>query len=155
MGHDLSYLGRDVWLGSAFAAGSAFIFAVYLILSKSLISKMGSQLFTCLGMGSAGAVILLQSQVTSSNIMAMSTEFIVLGVIMGVFCTVLPSFLVAAAMARLTPSHLSLTSNIGPAITAVFAVVLLDENFTVFHAVGMGLVVWSVVQLNWRKARSS
>lgn len=153
--YDLSYLGNDVWLGSALAVGSAFIFAVYLILSKSLISKMGSQLFTCLGMGSAGGVILFQSQVSSLNITAMSTEFIVLGIIIGVFCTVLPSFFVAAAMARLTPSHLSLTSNVGPAITAVFAVVLLDESFTVFHAIGMGLVVWSVVQLNWRKTKSS
>nr|WP_083540828.1 DMT family transporter [Photobacterium sanguinicancri] len=146
--HDLSSMGSNTLLGSGLAIGSAIIFATYLVLSKSLITKMGSQLFTCIGMGSAGFIILLQSNITGVEPSTFSREFIIIGVIMGFFCTVLPSFLIAAAMQRLSPSQLSLTSNIGPAITAIFAVVLLGEAFTLYHAIGMSVVVYSVVLMN-------
>jgi drug/metabolite transporter (DMT)-like permease len=71
--------------------------------------------------------------------------------VLGIFCTVVPSYLIAAAMARLSPTQLSLTSNIGPAITAISAVVILDEVFTLWHALGMTLVVFSVYTMNRNK----
>ncbi|MGF1761839.1 DMT family transporter [Aliivibrio kagoshimensis] len=153
--HDLTEFGAEVWLGSSLAICSALIFACYLVLSKKQIQRLGSQLFTCIGMGCAAVVILIHALTEQVEVVSMSIEFVAIGLIMAVFCTVLPSFLVAAAMARLTPSTLSLTSNVGPAITAGFAVILLDEAFTLFHAVGMALVVLSVVSLTSDKARKN
>lgn len=106
---------------------------------------MGSQLFTCIGMGSAGIVILGQSYWEAITMITLDSKLIITGIALGIVCTVLPSFLMAAAMQKLTPSQLSLTSNIGPAITALLAVTLLSEPFTLFHALGMVLVVYSVV----------
>ncbi|WP_394210008.1 DMT family transporter [Enterovibrio calviensis] len=146
--HDFQSFGSQVWLGSIMAIASALVFAIYLVLSKKVIGKMGAQLFTSLGMGSAGVVIMMQHQVQGADFGAMSNELVLIGVAMGIFCTVLPSYFIAAAMARLTPSTLSLTSNIGPAITALFAIILLDETFTVFHGIGMCLVVYAVVRMN-------
>ncbi|MGF1756116.1 DMT family transporter [Vibrio makurazakiensis] len=145
--HDLSHLGAQVWTGSALAVCSAFVFACYLILSKRIITIMGSQLFTSLGMGSAGVAILIHLQFSEVNIESLSQELIILGVTLGFFCTVLPSYLVSAAMARLTPSLLSLTSNIGPVITAIFAIFILEESFTAYHAAGMVLVILSIIKL--------
>ncbi|CZF79552.1 EamA-like transporter family protein [Grimontia celer] len=146
--HDFSSFGSQVWLGSVMAIAAALAFAVYLVLSKKVISQMGSQLFTSIGMGSAGLVIMAQYQVKGAQFSDMSNELIALGVVLGFFCTVLPSYFVAAAMARLTPSVLSLTSNIGPAVTALFAITLLDEAFTIWHGLGMILVVYAVVRIN-------
>ncbi|MCK6265865.1 DMT family transporter [Vibrio sp. ZSDE26] len=146
--HDFSSFGHQVWLGSAMAIASALIFAIYLVLSKKFISKMGAQLFTSVGMGSAGIVIMAQYQLQGAQFTEMPNELIWMGVMIGVFCTVLPSYFVAAAMARLTPSVLSLTSNIGPAVTALFAILLLDESFTHWHGMGMILVVYAVVRIN-------
>ncbi|WP_318495499.1 DMT family transporter [Photobacterium leiognathi] len=149
--HDMNNIGNNILLGSGLAVASAFIFACYLIMSKKLISQMGSQLFTCIGMGSAGIVILIQSQWQGINVIALDPQLIGLGIALGIFCTVLPSFFVAAAMQKLTPSQLSLTSNVGPAITAVFAITILSEPFTWFHAVGMVFVVYSVVSMKKRE----
>ncbi|GAK83129.1 metabolite transporter (DMT) superfamily [Vibrio ponticus] len=80
-----------------------------------------------------------------------SMELIVIGIVLGIVCTVLPSYFVAAGMARLSPTQLSLTNNAGPAITATFAVLILGELFTVWHAVGMILVIFSVVLINRSK----
>lgn len=141
--HDLGSMGNNVLLGSGLAIASAFVFACYLIMSKKLITKMGSQLFTCIGMGSAGIIILIQSQ-------WQGVDVIVLDPALGNFCTILPSFFVVAAMQKLNPSLLSLTSNVGPAITAVFAITLLNEPFTFYHAMGMLFVVYSVISMKKR-----
>lgn len=145
--HDFAYLGEQVWLGSSLAVSSAFIFACYLILSKRIITIMGSQLFTSIGMGSAGVAILIHLLASEVNLASMNSELILIGIGLGIFCTVLPSYFIAAAMARLTPQLLSLTSNIGPAITAVFAVFLLNEPFTLYHVIGMSLVILSIFKL--------
>lgn len=146
--HDFSSFGAQVWAGSVMAIGAALTFAVYLVLSKRVIGQMGSQLFTSIGMGSAGIVIMLQYQVQGTPFSDMSGDLVTLGVMLGFFCTVLPSYFVAAAMARLTPSVLSMTSNVGPAVTALFAITLLGEAFTLWHGFGMLLVVYAVVRIN-------
>ncbi len=142
--HDVQSLGSEIWKGSGLAIASAFIFAIYLMLSKSIIGKMGSELFTSIGMGSAGVAILIQLAFSSASMSNWSFELVVLGVLLGIFCTVLPSYFVAAGMARLTATELSITSNIGPGVTAIMAVLVLSEAFTVFHFVGLCLVTLSV-----------
>ncbi|WP_028024203.1 DMT family transporter [Enterovibrio calviensis] len=146
--HDLQSFGPQVWTGSLMAVGSALVFAIYLILSKKVIGQIGPKLFTSVGMGSAGVVIMMQHQLNGTDFSAMPNELVLMGIAIGIFCTVLPSYFVAAAMAKLTPSVLSLTSNIGPAITALFAITLLDETFTILHGIGMCLVVYAVVRMS-------
>ncbi len=146
--HDLSHYGEKIWLGGGLAIASAFVFAVYLVMSKASIAKLGSKLFTSIGMGSAGIAILIHLSFSSLQLNTMSEELITIGVLLGIFCTVIPSYLIAAAMARLDPAHLSLVSNIGPAMTALCAIFILDESFTWFHALGMMLTIVSVVMIN-------
>ncbi|KGY13224.1 permease of the drug/metabolite transporter (DMT) superfamily [Vibrio tubiashii] len=146
--HDFNTLGQSVFLGSLLAIGSALVFAFYLVWSKPLIDQLGSSLFTSIGMGSAGIAILVHLSLSGADISTWSLELVTTGILLGIFCTVLPSYLVAAAMARLTPTTLSLTSNVGPAITAGLAVVVLDEVFTLWHALGLVLVIASVYTLS-------
>lgn len=151
LAHDFQTLGRSITFGAALAVASAFVFAIYLIASKPLIGKLGSSLFTSIGMGSAGSAILVHLYFSGSQMQNWSSELITIGVALGIICTVLPSYFVAAGMARLSPTQLSLTNNIGPAITALFAVLILGELFTVWHAIGMILVIFSVVLINRSK----
>lgn len=150
--HDFNTTGESVLLGSGLATLSALVFAFYLVWSKPIISNMGSSLFTSIGMGSAGVAIVIHLLLSQAEIHHWSKELIIIGVGLGIFCTVIPSYLIAAAMARLSPTQLSLTSNVGPAITAISAVMVLGEAFTVWHALGMTLVVLSVYLLNKPKA---
>ena len=148
---DFQTLGRSVTIGALLAIGSAFIFALYLLASKPLIGLLGSSLFTSIGMSSAGIAILTHLMINGSDIQSWSPNLIAIGVALGLFCTVLPSYFVAAAMARLSPTELSLTNNAGPAITALAAVIILDELFTLWHASGMVLVIFSVIMTNRAK----
>lgn len=149
--HDFQTLGESILQGSILAIASALVFAFYLVWSKPLIATLGSSLFTSIGMGSAGIAILIHLSSSNVIITNWSQELILVGVVLGIFCTVLPSYLIAAAMARLSPTQLSLTSNIGPAVTAVAAVLVLGEAFTLWHAIGMALVVFSVYTMNRNK----
>lgn len=142
--HDVSSFGNEVWVGSALAVCSAITFACYLILSKPVITTLGSNAFTSIGMGSAGVAILIHLQLSQADTTQWSPELVALGIALGLFCTVIPSYLMAGAMARLSATEFSLTANIGPVITAVAAVMVLGEQFTIFHGVGMVLVIVSV-----------
>ncbi|PSW21551.1 EamA/RhaT family transporter [Photobacterium sanctipauli] len=146
--HDVTSMGSKVWVGSALAIASALVFACYLILSKGYIAKMGSQLFTSIGMGSAGIAILCHLLLSDTQLSEWSYSLVILGITLGIFCTVIPSYFMAAAMAELSPTQFSLTANIGPVITAVAAVLVLGEVFTLYHGVGMVLVVYSVYCIN-------
>ena len=149
--HDLSQYGEQIWFGGGLAILSAFVFAIYLVLSKGCIAKLGSTIFTSIGMGSAGVAILIHLSFSELELHTMGKELIIVGVLLGLFCTVIPSYLIAAAMARLHPAHLSLVSNVGPAMTALCAIVILGEAFTWYHAIGMVLTIASVVVINRSK----
>ncbi|MDC0610594.1 DMT family transporter [Vibrio sp.] len=151
MAHDIQLQGDKVWFGAGLALLSAFVFATYLILSKSIITKMGSDLFTSIGMSSAAVVIMVQYYFHGIPFDQMSSKLIWIGIATGIFCTVLPSYFMAAAMARLSPSVMGLSGNIGPVTTTVFAIIILNEQFTVYHFIGMSLVIWSVVRLKRKK----
>jgi len=51
--HDFVVEGDNVLLGSALVFGAALIYAVYNILAKPLIDRMGSQFFTSIAMSAA------------------------------------------------------------------------------------------------------
>ena len=67
--------------------------------------------------------------------------------LMAVVATVLPSYLMAEGIRRVGPEVSSITSCIGPTITTLFAVLLLDESFTLYHLSGLVLVVGGVLWL--------
>lgn len=72
--HDLSHYGEQIWLGGGLAILSAFVFAVYLVLSKTSIAKLGSTMFTSIGMGSAGVAILIHLSFSSLQLSSMNNE---------------------------------------------------------------------------------
>jgi len=60
---------------------------------------------------------------------------------LGIFGTVLPSFLLNTAISRIGPRATSSTASFGPIITIALAVFILGEAFTLFHALGTALVL--------------
>ncbi len=140
----------ELFVGSSLALASAFVFACYLLFSKRLISRMGSQLFTSIGMASASVAILLHFFTLDGSFEAWNATLVGLGVALGLVCTVLPAYLIAAGMEILTPTEVGLTANIGPFITTVAAVYVLGETFSYFHAIGLVLVTLSVLAMRFK-----
>ena len=144
-GHDLSVMGDQVSLGTLLVFISAVCFAIYVLWSKPLISKVGSQLFTSVAMLAASVVIVVIFLTTHSlsDLIVSSHAYLII-TILSIFCTVIPSLLVAEAIHRIGPERTSIVGTCGPAITSVIAVFVLKEAFTIYHAVGLTLVMIAV-----------
>ena len=144
-GHDIVTLGDNVLFGTALVFVSALSFAVYTLLSKSLITKVGSLMFTSLAMLSASVVILLHFAMTHSfSELNVSNPALAVCAAIAIFTTVIPSFLVAEAINRMGPERTSVVGTSGPVITSVVAVFWLGEAFSYYHLAGLIMVMLAV-----------
>ena len=147
-GRDVGVDGPGTVRGSLLVLCASAVFAAYVMLSKPVIARLGSRLFTCIAMVAASAAISLHvgfsqgfgSVETTS--MALTLIFVI-----AVFATVLPSFMISEAIARIGPPPTSIIGSIGPMATSVAAVFVLGEAFTHFHVGGLGLAVAGVLLL--------
>ena len=129
--------------GTLLVLGSAITFALYQHLAKRQMLVIGTALFTCIGMSTAGVCAIAQNLILAgpSSYLTLTPQIWAYGLALGIVGTVLPSFLMNAGMARIGARATSSTAAFGPLVTIVFAVFVLGEAFTLFHALGTALVL--------------
>ena len=74
--------------------------------------------------------------------------------IMIVFVTVLPLYLVAEGVRRIGASRAAIASTIGPPATAVMAVLVLNEILSLSQVFGMIMVIAAILWLELRQENS-
>lgn len=132
-------------LGTLLVASAALSFAFYVIFSKAHISRLGSLIFTSIAMSSSLVFILVQFALTHDM-----TDLMVSGKVWGLafllalFSTVIPSFFTSEAIHRIGATRTSITGSLGPVMTMVFAVYVLDEPFGWAQIAGLLLVLTGV-----------
>lgn len=145
--------------GTLLVLGSAITFALYQHLAKRQMLVLGAGLFTCIGMSTAAVCAIAQNLIIAGPVSynTLPGEIWAYGLALGVLGTVLPSFLMNAGMARIGARATSSTAAFGPIVTIVFAVFVLSEPFTIFHALGTALVLLGSVLFTRaeRRARDS
>jgi drug/metabolite transporter (DMT)-like permease len=154
--HDVQLFGGEVVTGALFIVASALSFACYLLFSKSLIDDIGSKAFTCIALISASAAILFHylfyyGATRSFTEPDLNTQALWWILVIAIFCTVIPTFFTAAAIARIGSDKTGIVATLGPAFTSLAAVTTLGEDFTLFHFVGITLTVIGVSILQQRK----
>lgn len=145
---DWQLLGDRVVVGSVWVLMSALAFSLYIVLSKPIIDQIGAKEFTVIAMLSSSVITLihfLSVESLATLIIPMPAFWLVF--IMAMLTTVLPSFMLAAAISRIGPAKTAITGTIGPAMTSIFAVFLLDEFFGWPQAIGLVLVVAAVMMM--------
>jgi len=149
------FWGGDITVGDNVAWGSmlvllaAFLFAIFQLLAKESIDKIGSVYFTCYGMiGAACAVIIhfiaVHRGSALADIMQYSSYIYVLGLMLAVLGTVFPSFLVNIALGRIGPQRVAILGMLSPIATIGFAIVLLGEPFGLFDGIGTALTIGGI-----------
>ena len=138
--------GQDQTLtGTTLVAVAAFSFALYVIFSKSFITRFGSLIFTSIAMSSSLVFILIQffstHQFSDLNV---SGRLWFLSILLAVFSTLIPSFFTSEAINRIGATRTSIMGTIGPVVTIVLAVNLLDEAFGLPQIMGLLLVLFGV-----------
>nr|WP_255490891.1 DMT family transporter [Spartinivicinus marinus] len=153
--HDFKVSKHDTLTGGGYIVASAIAFACYMLFSKQRVLNIGSRMFTCIAMGAASLAIVVHFLLTHQL-----ADFLVSVPVLGIaamiafVCTVLPSFFISEAIARLGAEQTSLVATLGPVITAFLAIVVLNEPFTFYHAVGMALVMSGIAWLGLQKSKN-
>jgi drug/metabolite transporter (DMT)-like permease len=149
--------GKNIYLGIILAFASTFSYSLYLILCSHLIKEVGSIRLTALASCVACFLCLGQFFLLKPNtwqyLSTLHTNIYWLSLINGILCTVIPVFLTMLAIERCGPSVTSQTSMIGPLITAFLGIWILQEAFTIYHVIGTGGVLISMLFLSKSMSR--
>ncbi|MCK9636128.1 MAG: DMT family transporter [Methylobacter tundripaludum] len=132
-------------LGSSLILCSAIAFAFFLMGSGMMVKRIGSTRFTAYSMTVAclatGLHFVIQHGVELLNL---PESVYWLALIMAIFSTVLPAFLMNAGIRRIGAGSASIISSIGPIGTLALAFLLLGETLTIAQLAGTALVLVGV-----------
>lgn len=144
--HDLQLDAENTLIGSTLVLGAAIAYAGYQILAKPLIDEMGSRLFTSIALSAAGFAVVGQFLLTHDpHDLMVRPNAMWLMLAMGTISTVLPAYLIAAAIGRIGPEPTAVMGNVAPLVTIALAVSVLGEAFSIWHGLGAALVITGVL----------
>jgi len=152
---EVSLDGENSLLGVLLIFGSTLAYAVYLIGSGELIPRIGSRRFMAYAMIVSYLAVIVQFVI--SRDMAMLNQPVAVygyGLAIALFSTILPAFMLAAAIHHIGASHTSIIGGIGPVATIVLAVLLLGESMSGLQVGGALLVVAGVLLLGLLRRKS-
>ncbi len=152
-------IGSNVPLGSIMILSCAAAFALFQLFAKPMIERLGSPLFTCCAMLGAGAMIFahfLTENIAAgqlSSALNLPSRVWLLGLALAFFSTLLPSFMVNIALARIGPQATSALGMISPIATIILAIWWLGEPFGLIDALGTALTLLGIGLYTWLDRR--
>lgn len=143
--HESMLTGINASIGVLLVLAAALSISFYMVLSKNLISKLGSSLFTSIAMISSTVFVLIHFLLTNEieDLLINNTAWVYV-FMLAVFSTVLPSFMISEAIAKIGAAKTTIVGTVGPIFTVILAVFLLDEPFGWIHLAGILLVIFGV-----------
>lgn len=139
------------WWGSFFVFTCAVTYAIYIAGSGKIIPYIGSNQFTAFAMLSATVGVFLHYLITGNAIGdVFQLSFVPYGLLLAVFATVIPSFLIANGMKRIGSNNVAIISSIGPVSTILQAHWVLGEPIFTEQLIGTGLVILGILLLSWK-----
>ena len=147
--HDVSLSQGNIAFGSALVFASTLFYAIYLVGAGHSIARMGTTRFTAYAMIIACAISLGQFTLTHPlEVLVQPIPVYQLAILMAIFSTVLPVFLLTAGILRIGSGEASLIGSIGPIFTIYLAHVFLNENVSLMQIIGSMLVLVGVVAVS-------
>ena len=145
--HDIGMKqGGSVVLGTSLVFASTLSYSVYLVGAGHAIERIGAMRFTAYAMVVASAASLLQFVVTRPlSALDLPVRVYELSILMAIFSTVLPVFLLSYAIRHIGSGSASLIGAIGPISTIYMAYVFLNESISLLQIIGSSLVLVGVI----------
>ena len=150
--HDVRLSGSlavTAW-GAALSFLSTLCYSLYLIFSNKLITRLGSIRFTAYAMTVSSIAVMIHFLIANSwSTLDLPWQVYAYGVVMALFCTVLPVFMVSEANRRIGPAQVGILTSVGPVATLLLGFILLGEIITPDQLAGVTLVlagVWFLSQ---------
>jgi len=146
--HDVRITGDPsaIALGSALVFGGALGYAIYLVAAGGVIARLGSSRFIAWAMLASTVFIVIQFVATRPwSELALPGSVHAIAIAMALFCTVLPTWMIAESVRRIGASTASLVGSLGPVFTIGFGAMLLGEPVNLVQLVGVALVLAGVM----------
>jgi drug/metabolite transporter (DMT)-like permease len=148
-GGESQWQNEQFWQGSLWIFGSTLSYSLYLIGTGEIVKSVGASRFTAYAMLVACAATLLHFSVThpwSDVQQPFRVQFLAL--MMAIFSTVVPVFMLSSAIQRIGSSRTSLIGSLGPVSTLFLAVYVLGEQLGAQQIIGALLVLLGVFSLS-------
>lgn len=142
---DMVLEGTDILTGGFLVMLSALVFAVFMLSSDRQIKLVGSVRFTAYALSAAGFSVFIHY--LSRGSMAVFEQVSAVygwGLVLALVSTVLPTFLLAHGLKVLGVRKVSLLGVIGPVSTLVLGYLILGEQVTFIHVLGMVIILLSI-----------
>lgn len=132
--------------GVALVIGSALSYSLYILFAKPTIQQIGSGQFTSLAMIGSTCFVVIHFLCTQhwSEFFAAQPIVYLYGIVLAFVCTVLPSFMINEAIARIGATRTTVIGTVGPVLTMLLAIVVLDESSSIQHVAGMTIAIYGV-----------
>ena len=142
---------KNLIIGSTLVFLSSLTYALYLIGSGEMIPKVGALRFTCYAMLISTVMVIFHYAVTAGgNLFTYQPKVYWLSIVMAVFTTVIPSFLISEGIRRIGSSNASIIGSIGPIATIIMANICLDEHISSWQIIGTFVVLGGVLMISWK-----
>ncbi|MDN3667107.1 DMT family transporter [Algibacter miyuki] len=152
---EVNITGVSAYLGGFFILLSAITYASYLVGSGWLIPKFGVVKFTTYAMLiSCFCVFVHYGFIGEMDLFNFTWEVYVLGLLIAVFATVIPSFLVSLSIKMISSSNFAIVAGIGPISTIILASIFLGEFLTFLQLFGALIVIFGIVFMSVKSSKN-
>lgn len=143
---------KDFLYGSLLIFICAFTYAAYIVGSGKLIPLVGAAKFNSYAMSFASIGVLLHFFLLSNvSLLHLPASVYIYSFAMAVFATVIPSYLVAAAINRIGAGNTAIVGSVGPVSTILLAYIFLGEAITVWQLIGTAFILFGVLIIGKQK----
>jgi drug/metabolite transporter (DMT)-like permease len=143
---------KDFLLGSVLIFICAFTYAAYIVGSGRLIPKVGATKFNSYAMSFASIGVLLHFAFFSEvSLLHLPKLVYVYSFLMAVFSTVIPSYLVTAAINHIGSDNAAIVGSVGPVSTIALAFFFLSEPINFWQSAGTVLILGGVLVIGKQK----
>ncbi|MEQ1668771.1 MAG: DMT family transporter [Sulfuriferula sp.] len=147
--HDFGQQSSNMLLGASLVFASTLSYSIYLVGTGHAIHKIGTIRFTALAMVVASAFTLTHFGVTHDlSALQQPPRIYLLSAAMAVFSTILPVFMLSAAIRLINPSRTALIGSAGPIATIFMAYLFLGETIGGLQIAGSALVLSGVLLIS-------
>lgn len=149
---EVAISGINTYIGGFFILLSAITYASYLVGSGWLMPKFGVVKFTSYAMLVSCFCVFIHFSLTSNgSILGHSWQVYFLGLLIAVFATVIPSYLVSASIKMISSSNFAIIAGIGPISTIILASIFLNEKLTLLQFFGALIVIIGIFLVSSKK----
>lgn len=145
-------LQNNILFGTFLIFLSALTYALYLIGNGEMVKKIGTTLFTCYAMIISTVMVLIHYYISvGSNLFGFEPIIYQQVLIMAIFCTVIPSFMVSEGIKHVGSGNAAIIGSMGPVATIFMATYFLDETFSGWQIIGTAFILVGVLMISLKK----